>query len=255
MQARAFLTISMLAAMSICAQTPNGQVTGIVYDQAGARLEQAIITARNAETASERVVHPDLKGEYRFESLPAGKYSIRASAKGLTTVQINDVLVQNNKVATINVTLPESRTTPISVVQVSEAPEPIDTAPAAISVPHVAPSPAPVAPAPIPAADAEDAKTMDPKLVVGEINAVRDRLALSADQQIRAREIIQQRQVQVAAIRHDTSLVPADRREKIKAVRLDADAKFRALLNENQIDEYDEILRERRERALQRKQP
>jgi hypothetical protein len=241
MPLRAFLTISVLGAMSLCAQTPNGQVTGIVYDQAGARLEQAVVVARNSETTSERIAHPDVKGEYRFESLPAGKYSIRASAKGLTTVQINDVVVQNNKVATINVTLPESRTTPISVVQVSEAPEPVDTV-SAVGAPATVP------------ADAEDAKTMDPKLVVGEINAVRDRLALSADQQIRAREIFQQRQVQLAVIRHDTSLVPAARREKIRAVRLDADAKFRALLNENQRDEYSEILRERRERALQRNQ-
>ena len=46
----------------------------------------------------------------------------------------------------------------------------------------------------------------------------------------------------------------AARREKVKTIRAEAESKFRALLNENQIDEYEEILRERRERALQRKQ-
>ena len=95
---------------------------------------------------------------------------------------------------------------------------------------------------------------MDPKLIVNEIIGLRDRLALSADQQSRIHEIFQQRQGEIAAIRSNTQLGQAERREKVQAARLEADKKFRALLNENQLDEYEEILRERRERMLERKQ-
>jgi hypothetical protein len=58
----------------------------------------------------------------------------------------------------------------------------------------------------------------------------------------------------VAALRADNSLTMPVRREKIKAVRTAADVKLRALLNEDQLDEYDQILKERRERAAQRQQ-
>jgi hypothetical protein len=33
--------------------------------------------------------------------------------------------------------------------------------------------------------------------------------------------------------------MPHERREKIKAIRSEAESKLRALLNENQLDEYD----------------
>ncbi len=229
----------LLSGMPLSAQAPsNGQLAGTIYDQAGAILDQATVTVRNAETGVESATRATNKGEYRFESLPIGKYSVRASAKGLTAVQINDVLIQPNKVANINVTLPESSATPISVVEVSEAPAPPQT------FPQKTPD----------AASSEDAKLVDPKVIVGEVNAIRDRLALSAEQQSKIRAIFQQRQEQVAAIRADNSLTPPARREKIKATRLEADTKFRGLLNEDQLDEYEEILRERRERAMKLKQ-
>ncbi len=95
---------------------------------------------------------------------------------------------------------------------------------------------------------------MDPKLIVGEINSVRERLALSADQQAKIHDIFQQRQVAIASTRQDEKLTPAERRERVRAARLDADQRFRAVLNEDQLDEYEEILRERRERMAERKQ-
>ena len=247
--AASVLTTLLLGRMPLFAQTDTGALTGTVYDQAGARLQQAAVAVRNSETGTGSEVSPSDKGEYRFENLPAGKYSIRASAKGLTTVQINDVIVQANKTSSINVTLPESRSSPISVVEVSEAPQPVEVPPAA---PPTQRAPAPIAQPPQGATD--DAKTVDIKVTVGEITAIRERLALSADQQMKVRTIFQNRQAQVAVIRGDNSLSPPDRREKIREARAVADTQLRALLNQNQLDEYDEILRERRERTLQRKQ-
>jgi len=211
-------------------QLPSGQLTGTIYDQAGARLDHAAVVLKNAVTGAESTTHPSDKGEYRFDNLPVGKYSIRVSANGLSTVQINEVLIQANKTSNINVTLPVAASTPISVVEVSEAPQPADTPPPATVAP---PPPDPV----------EEAKA-----VVREIANIRERLALSADQQNKIRDIFLARQNQIAALRADTSLLQPARREKVKAVRADAEAKFRAVLNENQLDEYEEILKERRER-------
>ena len=116
-------------AQSLNAPFSSGCLAGTIYSQNGVGIDQSIVTLRNAATGAERISHPLSRGEYRFDSLPVGKYSVRASAKGLTTVQINDILVQQNKTSNINVTLPESRATAISIVEVSEAPEPIDTVP------------------------------------------------------------------------------------------------------------------------------
>jgi hypothetical protein len=223
------------------AQTPYGSLTGTVCNQSGLRLSQATVTVRNADNAGKAETSPDDNGDYRFEHLPPGKYSIRVAARGRTTVQINDVSIQANKIATVNVTLPESRVRAISVVEVSQAPEPVDV---------TVPTPAPVA-AP---SSTEDAKIMDPKFIRGEINAVRERLALSDDQQTKIHELFQQRQVAIAAIRGDEKLSATERHERVRAARLEADQKFRALLNEDQLDEYEQILRERHERLLERKQ-
>jgi hypothetical protein len=85
---------------------------------------------------------------------------------------------------------------------------------------------------------------------------VEERLALTADQRTQFRAIVQNRHDQVMSIRNDASLSSSERREKMKAVRLDADAKVRAMLNQNQIAEYDQILKERHahERANRKSQ-
>jgi hypothetical protein len=227
---RLFILCVFFAAGVLFAQTATGRLTGTIYDQAGARLDHAAVTVKNIATGVENATQPNDKGEYHFENLPLGKYSIRVSAKGLASVQINDIYIQSAKTANINVTLPESQSTPISVVEVSEAPQPPD--------------------APPPPVENID----DSKAILREITAIRDRLALSADQQSKIHAVFEDRQAQIAASRSDNSLTMAARREKVKTIRAEAESKFRALLNENQIDEYEEILRERRERALQRKQ-
>ncbi len=236
------ITLLMSSGLPVFAQqqSASGQLTGTIYDQAGARLDHAAVVLKNVATGTESTAHPSDKGEYRFGNVPVGKYSIRVSATGLSTVQINEVLIQPGKTSNINVTLPVVDSTPISVVQVSEAPQPVDPPAPAVDVQHADPPPPP--PDPV-----EEAKA-----VVREIANMRERLALSADQQYKIRDIFMARQNQIAALRADPSLLQPARREKVKAVRAEAEAKFRAVLNENQLEEYDQILKERRERALQK---
>jgi hypothetical protein len=79
--------------------------------------------------------------------------------------------------------------------------------------------------------------------------SLRNRLALTADQQRQFRAINRERKEQLAAVQADTSLSPHTRRQKIKDIHLDAEARIHAMLNENQQAEYDQIKRERREKA------
>ncbi len=131
------LSALWLGEMPLYAQMQNGSLTGTISDPAGIRLAQAAVTVQNAETSGKAMTRLDGRGEYRFDNLPPGKYSIRAAAKGRTTVQINDVLIQANKIATVNVILSESKISAISVVQVSQAPEPVDVP---VATPPVAPA-------------------------------------------------------------------------------------------------------------------
>jgi hypothetical protein len=83
---------------------------------------------------------------------------------------------------------------------------------------------------------------------------IQERLALTADQKAQFRAILQSRHDQAASIKNDASLSSAGRKEKIKAVRLETDTKIRGLLDENQLAEYDQILKERREKAVRNRE-
>ncbi len=87
-----------------------------------------------------------------------------------------------------------------------------------------------------------------------ETTNLRQRLALNADQVAQLHAINKDRKAQAAAIQSDASLSKPERRQKLKSVQVAADSKIRAMLTENQAAEYDQILRERREKQASRRQ-
>jgi len=101
------------------------------------------------------------------------------------------------------------------------------------------------------------AAPQEPKNDARELNreaTMQERLALTADQRAQFRAIVQSRHEQTAGIKNDASLSASARKEKLKAVRMDTNAKLRGLLNENQLAEYDLILKERREKAFRNRE-
>jgi hypothetical protein len=101
------------------------------------------------------------------------------------------------------------------------------------------------------------AAPQEPKNDANQVNreaSMQERLALTADQRAQFRAILQGKHEQTTSIKNDASLSPSARREKLKAVRMDADAKLRGLLNENQLAEYDQILKEKREKAVRNRE-
>lgn len=83
---------------------------------------------------------------------------------------------------------------------------------------------------------------------------LRQRLALSAAQVSQLRTINRERKAQLDAVERDGSLAPAARRQKTKEIRMDAENKIRGMLSQDQLAEYDQIKRERREQAVRNRQ-
>jgi hypothetical protein len=70
------------AAGLLMAQQPNGSITGTVQDSSGGATPVVTVTVRNVETGQTRTVLTDANGHYSAQSLPVGKYEIRAEKDG-----------------------------------------------------------------------------------------------------------------------------------------------------------------------------
>ncbi len=124
------LAISCILALPTFAQLTSGNITGTVYDPTGATVPGAPIVAHNDATGVEASTTSTSAGEYRFENLPIGTYTIIVSAPGFTKAQVRNVTVQLNQTVTANVTLAVGQAS--TSVQVSESAVPIDTSTAQV---------------------------------------------------------------------------------------------------------------------------
>ncbi len=79
------------------------------------------------------------------------------------------------------------------------------------------------------------------------------RLGLTPGQQSQIEPILANRQSLIAAIRHDPTLVPWQKRVKIQKVFRDSDGEIETMLNGPQLPRYQQIVRERlaRQRRMQ----
>jgi hypothetical protein len=73
-------------------QTGSGAIRGLVTDPAGASIPGAVVTAKNGHGTT-RSTSADVRGEYLLTNLPAGVYTVGASAKGFTAAERTDIAV------------------------------------------------------------------------------------------------------------------------------------------------------------------
>jgi vitamin B12 transporter len=87
-----FLTVSLLLPCSIFAQTSAAKhgatIRGTVFDPDGRAVPDAQVTLLGAMTVSSQT-RSDSHGEYRFEGLAAGEYTIVANVAGFSTISAN----------------------------------------------------------------------------------------------------------------------------------------------------------------------
>ena len=119
----------LLGLLTVCVglalgQAISGNLVGTISDPTGAVVADAEVSAMNVGTSALAVTHTNSTGEYRFDNLPVGTYSITVKATGFRTV-VQQADVALNKTGTRNATM-----TPGAIserVEVSDAAPSIDT--------------------------------------------------------------------------------------------------------------------------------
>ncbi len=103
-EAAILLASIILLSRALHAQTPEGDLAGVVEDTSGARVPSARIVVQLVDTAEQREATSDDRGEFRLDYLRPGAYHMSVTAPGLAEAR-SDVEVVVNSVRAITVTL------------------------------------------------------------------------------------------------------------------------------------------------------
>jgi iron complex outermembrane receptor protein len=95
-----------------------GRIAGILEDSSGAAVAGGTIAIRNLDSGLTQSTLTDQEGRYAFEAAPAGRYEVSASYSGFETAVRNDVIVADEREATVAFVLRVGKNT--TVVQVTE---------------------------------------------------------------------------------------------------------------------------------------
>ena len=129
---RGLILASLMAVLSLpsLCQLTSGNITGTVLDPSGASIPNAEITVTNVATGVSSTSHTTSAGEFRFENLPVGNYTVTASTTGFAKATLQNVEVKLNVTVTANLT--ESLGKAATSVEVSESAVTVDTTTAQI---------------------------------------------------------------------------------------------------------------------------
>lgn len=117
-------------ALSTFSQLTSGNLAGNVLDPSGATVAGAEVTVTNNATGVSNTTHSTSKGDYRFENLPVGTYSVAVTMTGFTKTEIKNVEIRLNATVTTNLSLRVNQAS--TTVEVSESTANIDTTTAQI---------------------------------------------------------------------------------------------------------------------------
>jgi len=93
----ACMVLALALAPALFAQSDTGSVRGAVMDEQGRAVTGAQVTITNPDTGYSRGVKTDENGNYVFQSLPVGRYTLTvASTQGFRTFQEKDIILHVN---------------------------------------------------------------------------------------------------------------------------------------------------------------
>ncbi len=117
--------VCLIAGVCAYAQSVfSGNIQGVVSDPSGAAVPGAAVTLRNLDTGVETAATTSTSGNYRFSSLPPGRYTLHIETAGFRPAE-EGVTLDTNQTQGINIMLALATSTQ-AVTVVSEAP-PLDT--------------------------------------------------------------------------------------------------------------------------------
>jgi len=91
--------------ISANAQATNAQMEGRVTDSTGAVIPNATIEVQNAGTGLTRTVTSSETGEYIIPSLPVGRYTLKAVAKGFKSYTQSGIILEDGQNARVDAIL------------------------------------------------------------------------------------------------------------------------------------------------------
>lgn len=99
--------LMLLSSSSLLGQvTANASLQGTVVDKTQAVIgNKAEVTLTNTATGTTRTTKTNDAGEYRFESLQAGIYTLKVTAPGFSSAEVKDLEILVGRTATQNFTL------------------------------------------------------------------------------------------------------------------------------------------------------
>lgn len=101
----AVLVVGLAMCGQVSAQIISGDLVGTILDKTGAVVPGARVEATKADTGVKYQTKANEVGEYRFNNLPVGIYSVSASTANFATTTINGFAVELNKTTTLQITL------------------------------------------------------------------------------------------------------------------------------------------------------
>jgi len=93
----------LIAVIGVCAygQTFRGAINGTVTDPTGAVVAGAMVTATDTATNIAHSMAATGDGQFSFQDLPPGTYSVKVAASGFQTTTISNVTVTAGNVYTV----------------------------------------------------------------------------------------------------------------------------------------------------------
>lgn len=96
---RIALMIAILGCIPVLSQQTTANIRGTVFDQSGAVVQHATITATQTDTGFSRTVQSDDRGDYLLLELPVGPYRLRVVAKGFQEYRQDGISLKVNATA------------------------------------------------------------------------------------------------------------------------------------------------------------
>ena len=118
-------TLLLVCSPSLAGQTFRGGVNGTVTDNSGAAIPQATITLTDEGTAATHTLSTTNSGEFLFQDLQLGTYTVTIAAPGFETTKVQKIPVTAGATYTLPVKLSVSSTS--SVIEVQAAGLALDT--------------------------------------------------------------------------------------------------------------------------------
>lgn len=96
MSHRLLTVLVLLTALAVpaWAQTPSGEISGVVSDESGSVLPGVRVTLTNVATNGVRLTQSNESGVYVFPAVPPGTYTLKVELEGFSTAERSNIQVQ-----------------------------------------------------------------------------------------------------------------------------------------------------------------